>query len=159
MFTASPQLQEESSAQNGLEPSSGSMLLYATETIRDGNPRTTVSIFTQLLSYERDRVELNVALLSTETVGTTRDGEPKAATSTFTQILGSESAPVQVYFCFTSTETIRTIAVLGTGSNPGLCQCFPSGSLTTKPGRLHETKLVSSRYVFHCPTVRPIKMT
>ena len=68
------------------------MLLYVhTETIsfiRDGEPRTVTSTFTQLLNSEE--FEFNVArFTSTETIQTIRDGEPRTVTSTFTQLLNS----------------------------------------------------------------------
>ena len=70
-------------------------------TIRDGEPRTATSTFTQLLSSEI----VQCCFTSTETIKTIRDGEPRTATSTFTQLLNFEI----VQCCFTSTETIKTI--------------------------------------------------
>ena len=67
-------------------------------------PRTSISIFTQLLNSQRDG---RCHFSSTEAIRTVRDGEPRTATSTFTQLLSSEAA-VQIQCCFTSTETIRT---------------------------------------------------
>ena len=76
-------------------------------TIRDGEPRTAISIFTQLLSSER-KGSVQCCFTSTETVRTVRDWEPRTATSTFAQLLSSEEKPF-VQCCFTSTETVRTI--------------------------------------------------
>ena len=60
-------------------------------TVRDGEPMTSTSTFTQLLSSEMNTFNRSVLLYaSTETVPTVRDGEPRTATSTFTQPLGSE---------------------------------------------------------------------
>ena len=56
----------------------------STETIRsirDGEPRTATSNFTQLLSSV-----LQCSFTSTETIRSIRDGEPRTATSTFTQL-------------------------------------------------------------------------
>ena len=56
-------------------------------TIRDGEPRTATSTFTQLLSSDIEQVQC--CLTSTETVGTIRDGKPRTTTSTFSQPLSS----------------------------------------------------------------------
>ena len=67
-----------------------SVILTSTETIRtvrDGDPRTAISIFTQLLSGSV--ILCSVILTSTETIRTIRDGKPRTATSTFTQLLSS----------------------------------------------------------------------
>ena len=96
------------------------MLLYVhrnLRTLRDEEPRTTASSFTQLLSSEMTMFKFSVAvaysynlslrerergreregegereraLASTETVRTVRDGEPRTTTSSFTQLLSSE---------------------------------------------------------------------
>ena len=57
--------------------------------IRDGEPRTATSTFTQLLNSELQPVQVQCCFTSTETVRTIRDGEPRTATSTFTQLLSS----------------------------------------------------------------------
>ena len=67
-------------------------------TIRDGEPRTATSTFTQFLSS----VIVQRCFTSTETTRTVKDGEPRTATSTFTQFL-------LLSCCFTSTESIKTI--------------------------------------------------
>ena len=95
--------------------------------IRDGEPRTATSTFTQLLnswaagvqccltSTETVRiitVQVQRCFTSTENIRTIisiRDGEPRTATSTFTQLLNSGTAGVQC--CLTSTETVRIITV------------------------------------------------
>ena len=60
-------------------------------TIRDGEPRSATSTFTQLLgSVSLFRVQVQCCFMSTETERTIRDGEPRTATSTFTQLLRSE---------------------------------------------------------------------
>ena len=66
------------------------MLLYVhrdLRTIRDGEPRTATSTFTQLLSSD---ILDQCCFTATETIRTVRDGEPRTATSTFTQLLGSD---------------------------------------------------------------------
>ena len=45
-------------------------------TIRDGKPRTPISIFTQLLSYERETELSSVLLYVHRDVGSIRDGSP-----------------------------------------------------------------------------------
>ena len=60
--------------------------------IRDGEPRTATSTFTQLLNSV-PWVQIQCCFTLTETVlRTIRDGEPRMATSTFTQLLSSEHA-------------------------------------------------------------------
>ena len=61
-------------------------------TIRDREPRTATSTFTQLLSFDWPQVQVQCCFTSTETKRTIRDREPRTATSTFTQLLSSESA-------------------------------------------------------------------
>ena len=60
-------------------------------TIRDGEPRTAPSTFTdtapELWSLT---VQVQCGFTSTETVRTIRGGEPRTATSTFTQLLSSD---------------------------------------------------------------------
>ena len=60
-------------------------------TIRDGEPRTATSTFTQLLSSV-PWVQVQCCFMFTETIRTIRDAEPTTATSTFTQLLSSEHA-------------------------------------------------------------------
>ena len=55
----------------------------AVRTIRDGEPRTSTSTFTQLLT----RSLLQCCFTSSETVRTVRDGEPRTSTSTVTQLI------------------------------------------------------------------------
>ena len=57
-------------------------------TIRDGEPRTSTSNFTQLLSSDSFTL-VQCSFTSTKTIRTIRDGEPRAASSTFTQLLSS----------------------------------------------------------------------
>ena len=59
-------------------------------TIRDREPRTSTSTFTQLLSS----VSVQCCFTSTETIRTFRDGEPRTVTSTFTQLLSSEGTTI-----------------------------------------------------------------
>ena len=54
-------------------------------TIRDREPRTATSTFTQLLSSVQVHCRL---ITSTETIRTVRDGEPRTATSASTHLLG-----------------------------------------------------------------------
>ena len=64
-----------------------SSAVKSTETIRlirDGEPRTATSTFTQLLSSD-----VQCRFTSTETIRLIRDGEPGMAISTFTQLLNS----------------------------------------------------------------------
>ena len=56
--------------------------------IRDGEPRTATSTFTQLLSSEL--VFAEVLLYVHKNRRLIRDGEPRTATSTFTQVLSPE---------------------------------------------------------------------
>ena len=72
--------------------------------VRDGEPSTSTSTFSQLLSSEFRNIKVKCRFTSTETVGTIRDGEPNTATSTFTQL---QSFVLQGRF--TSTETVGTI--------------------------------------------------
>ena len=60
-------------------------------TIRDMEPRTATSTFTQLLSSVFGKVQVQCFCTSTETIllMTIRDREPRMATSTFTQLLSS----------------------------------------------------------------------
>ena len=70
--------------------SASSMLFTSKETvrtIRDEEPRTATSTFTQLLSSAT--LSVQCYFTSTETVRTIRDGEHRTATSTFTQHLSS----------------------------------------------------------------------
>ena len=59
------------------------------QAIRDGEPRTSTSTFTQLLSSVYQLL-VQYCFMSTETVQAIRDGEPRTATSTFTQLLNSD---------------------------------------------------------------------
>ena len=78
---------------------SSSALLYVCRdrsTIRDGEPRTTTSTFTQLLTSDQWLVQC--CFTSTEAVSIIRDGgggggggEPRTANSNFTQPLKCES--------------------------------------------------------------------
>ena len=84
--------------------------MTSTETIRSirgGEPRTTTSTFTQLLTS--DAMFVQCCFTSTETtLRSIRGGEPRTSTSTFTQLLTSDAMFVQC--CFTSTETtLRSI--------------------------------------------------
>ena len=56
--------------------------------IRDGEPRTATSTFTQILNSAKT-VRVQCCFMSTETMRTIRDREPRTATSTFTQLLSS----------------------------------------------------------------------
>ena len=62
-------------------------------TIRDGEPRTATSTFTQLLSSDM-LIQVKYCSTSTETIRTIRDGEPRTPTSIFTQLLSSEARRV-----------------------------------------------------------------
>ena len=62
------------------------MSTKAVRTIRDGEPRTATSTFTQLLSSVVDYF-FKCCFTSTETIRTVRDRESRTATSTFTQLL------------------------------------------------------------------------
>ena len=73
-------------------------------TIRDGEPRSATSIFSQLQSY--DSTFNQCFLTSTETVRTFRDGEPRSATSIFTQLQSYDNTFNQCFL--TSTETVST---------------------------------------------------
>ena len=64
-------------------------------TIRDGEVKTTISSFTQLMSSESIYL-VQCCFTSTETMRAIRDGEPKTATSTFTQPLNSAGQDVCV---------------------------------------------------------------
>ena len=57
-------------------------------TVRDGEPRTATSTFTQLLSSTD--IQIQCCFTSTETVRTILDREPRAPTSSFTQVLSSD---------------------------------------------------------------------
>ena len=57
--------------------------------IRDGEPKTATSTFTQLRSSEPTQFFFNVALRSQRLYGTIRE-VPSTSTSTFTQLLSSE---------------------------------------------------------------------
>ena len=59
--------------------------------VRDGDPSTSTSTFSQLLSSEFRNINVKCCFTSTETVRTTRDGEPRTANSTFTQLRNSVS--------------------------------------------------------------------
>ena len=64
----------------------------STETIRiirDGEPRTSTSTFTQLLNSPPTMVQVQCCFTPTETVRAIMDGEPRTSTSTFTQLLSS----------------------------------------------------------------------
>ena len=58
--------------------------------MREGEPRTSASSFTQLRSCDSP-VPVQRCFTSTETIRLIRDGEPRMATSTFTRLLGSET--------------------------------------------------------------------
>ena len=58
-------------------------------TIRDGEPRTATSTFTQLLSSAFGLVQVQCCVTSTETIRNIMDRKPRTATSTFTQLLSS----------------------------------------------------------------------
>ena len=58
-------------------------------TIRDRDPRTAASTFTQFLSS----VQVHCRFTSTETIRTVRDGKPRTATSNSTQLLGCLRKP------------------------------------------------------------------
>ena len=60
----------------------------STETIkliRDGEPRTSTSTYTQLPSSD-----VQCCFTSTKNIKLIRDGEPRTSTSTFTQLLTSD---------------------------------------------------------------------
>ena len=80
-------------------------------TIRDGEPRTSASFFTQLPSSNIcGCFAVSWYFLSTEAIKLIRDGEPRTSTSTFTQLMSSEMCgSFSVSLCFTSTETARLI--------------------------------------------------
>ena len=65
----------------------------STETVRlvrDGEPRTATSTFTQILSSAMESsLLLKCCFTPTETVRLIRDGEPRTASSIFTQLLNS----------------------------------------------------------------------
>ena len=122
-------------------------------TIKDGEPRTSTSTFTQLLSSV-----LQFCFTTTETMMTkqgrgtqdgqpqlshsswalffsfalrplrpwwlNRDGEPRTATSTVTQLLSSV-----LQFCFTTTETMMTKQ--GRGTQDGHLNCHTAPELCT----------------------------
>ena len=90
-------------------------------TIRDGEPRTATSTFTQIPSSELCSVQC--CFRSTETIRTIRDGEPGMATSTLTQLLGSSVrtsvSPISI------SQRLVSKYRLATG---GLLVGWPSGS-------------------------------
>ena len=63
-------------------------------TIRDGEPRTATSTFTQLLTSEGGFFFFFMFhfFTSTETIRTIRDGEPRTAASNFTHLLRSDTS-------------------------------------------------------------------
>ena len=88
----------------------------STETIRlirDGEPRTATSTFTQLLSSDR-AVQVQCCFTSPETIRLIRDGEPRTATSTFSQLLSTVRCP----FFSVASRPQRPYGLLWTGS-PG----------------------------------------
>ena len=74
-----------------------------TRTIRDGEPRTATSTFTQLLSSEHSS-SVQRCFTSTETTRTIRDGESIRPH----RLSHSSEHSSSVQCCFTSTETVRT---------------------------------------------------
>ena len=66
-------------------------------TLRDGEPRTATSTFTQLLSSAD--VQVQCCFTSTETKRTIRDGEPRTAISIFTRL-------PSVYLCSTAATRV-----------------------------------------------------
>ena len=90
--------------------------------IRDGEPRTSISTFAQLLSSDRS---IQCCFTSTETIRLIMDREPRTATSTFTQLLNSDSSRF-VQCCFTSSETVRTVRDVET--KPGCPSRFSHNS-------------------------------
>ena len=80
-------------------------------TIRDMEPRTATSTFTQLLSSVFGKVQVQCFFTYTETIRTIRDMEPRTASSTFTQLLSSVFGKVQVQCFCTSTETILLMTI------------------------------------------------
>ena len=77
-------------------------------TVRDREPRTSTSTFTQLLRSGIRWVQCWFTF--TETVRTVRDGEPRTSTSTFTQLLSSVVWYwIRVQCWFISTEARWTI--------------------------------------------------
>ena len=89
----------------------GSLLCTSTETIstvRDGEPRTATSTFTQPLSYENEQVQVQCFFMSKETIRTIRDGEPRTATSTFPQLLSSDAS--SFWFSFKTQSTSPSVS-------------------------------------------------
>ena len=78
-------------------------------TIRDWEPRTATSTFTQFLSSDR-RYFILCCFSSTKTIRLIRDGEPRTATSTFTQLSLSLS--------LSSSETVTAIKNGSLGRQP-----------------------------------------
>ena len=82
------------------------------QTIRDREPRTSISTFTQLLNSESlSFLKFSVALRPQRPYGLLGAGRgaQDVHLDFHTQLLSSDSLTVQGQCCFTSTETIRTI--------------------------------------------------
>ena len=81
-------------------------------TIRDGEPRTTIWTFTQLLSSETLTASSSshVALRPQRPCGHLREGEPRTATSTFTQLLCSADILTSLTDLYCSHPTVQFAA-------------------------------------------------
>ena len=130
-----PLLAPASPSTGRLLPSYSSLLLYVHRDhvlmycTRDGEPRTATATFTQLLSSDSERKNVQCCCTSTEAIGTIRDGEPRTATSTVTLLLSTEGDGEGGKFNVVLPQ--RPQGLLGTG-NPG------------RPPRLTFTQLLSS---------------
>ena len=79
--------------------------------IRDGEPRTSTSSFTQLVSAAAFQVQGHCSFTSTETVGIMRDGEPRTATSTFGFMSSEVHLPLQSkLYIFVSFEKYSAVS-------------------------------------------------
>ena len=115
-----------------------------TISIRDGEPRTSTSTLTQLLSSDSSWF-VQFCLTSTSTVRTIRDGEPRTSTSNFTQLLNSV---VLLHFCV-ALRPQRLYGLLGT-----------SRTSTSTFTQLLNSVVLLQFYVTLCPhaeTVRTIR--
>ena len=80
-----------------------------TRLIRDGEPRTATSTFTQLLSsVSLHCVQVQCCFTSTETTRLVRDGKPRTATSTSTQFLSSVVLALRFTSVFGYCQSVGT---------------------------------------------------
>ena len=122
-------------------------------TVRDGEPRTSTSTVTQLLSSETLQFQFSVALHPRKPYGLLGTGSPGRPTSTLTQLLSSEILQFQFSVALRSqrpyglleTSTLTVTRLLSSESSIlSFVQCCFTSTETVRTGRDGEPRTASS---------------